>query len=299
MDAIHIPVLLHEVIRFLDPKDGDFIVDGTLDGGGYAETIISSISEGTFLGVDWDREMLSRTEARLSDNGPKSVSTIFVNDNFANLSDVLSKTRLGKIDGLVLDLGFSSEQLELSGRGFSFLRDEPLLMTYSDEAEPVYEILRRLSESELADIIYNLSGERYSRRIAKAIKTALKSKSLVTSGELASVVSGALPKGYEKGRINPATRTFQALRIYANHELENLDKVLSKLPEIMAPDGKVVIVSFHSLEDVRIKKAFKNLSDDGLVEILTKKPITAHADEIRMNPRARSAKLRAIKFNSV
>ena len=172
-------------------------------------------------------------------------------------------------------------------------------MTYSDEEEPVYEILRRISEEELARVIYELSQERYSRRIASVIKETLRKRSIVTSGDLARVISEVLPKGYERGRIHPATRTFLALRIYANHELENLDKGLSELPKILAPQGKVVVVSFHSLEDVRVKTSFRSFAKEGVATLLTKKPISASLKEIDMNPRARSAKLRAIQFNSI
>jgi 16S rRNA (cytosine1402-N4)-methyltransferase len=222
-----------------------------------------------------------------------------VHGNYADLPVILRAKKLGKADGLLLDLGFSSEQLENSGRGFSFSEralDEPLLMTYSDDCEPVRAILRRISEKELADIIYQLGGERRSRQIAKAIVERRRRKPIETAGDLADIVRGALPKSYERGRIDPATRTFQALRIYANGELENLEKMLGELPEILKPGGRVAIITFHSLEDKIVKENFKQLARVHFAEIINKKPIIASREEIEHNPRARSAKLRAIRL---
>jgi 16S rRNA (cytosine1402-N4)-methyltransferase len=179
-----------------------------------------------------------------------------------------------------------------SGRGFSFEKDEPLLMTYDDSRRPVYALLREMSEPALANIIYELGGERYSRRIAKAIKERGRKEAITTSGELAAIVRQALPKGYERGRIDPATRTFQALRIYTNGELENLQAVLGNLSNIIKPGGRVAVISFHSLEDRIVKQTFQNLSKEGKVEILTKKPVGPTPTEEMHNPRSRSAKIR-------
>jgi len=193
-------------------------------------------------------------------------------------------------------LGFSSEQLESSGRGFSFKKDEPLLMTYDPSATPVKDILRELDENTLADIIFEFSGERFSRKIAAAIKMRGRKKKIETSGELNEIIKAVLPKSYERGRIEPATRTFQALRIYANHELENIEKVIKKLPEILKPEGRIVFISFHSLEDRMVKKSFKRMAKQGELEIMTPKPIRPTREEARENPRSRSAMLRAAKL---
>lgn len=295
----HQPVLLKEVLQYLDPKPGEFIIDGTLDGGGHATAILEKIvygkgSQGTFLGVDLDKEMIARSNLNSQPN------VILANGNYANLAAILKTKKLPLASGLLLDLGFSSEQLESSGRGFSFsdaARSETLLMTYDDSQTPVWGILKEIDERELADIIYQLGGERMSRRIARAIKEANHRSLIMTSGELADIVRKALPRSYERGRIDPATRTFQALRIYANHELENVQKVLDDLPKILKPGGRAVIISFHSLEDRIVKLAFQKLAKETNAELLTKKPISATREEIAANPRARSAKLRAITLS--
>jgi 16S rRNA (cytosine1402-N4)-methyltransferase len=171
-------------------------------------------------------------------------------------------------------------------------------MTYDDSRRPVWKILREESEKTIADIIYEFGGERGSRRIAKAIKGRGKESPIITSGALAETVRQALPKFYERGRIDPATRTFQALRIYANGELENVKTVLEHLQEVVKPGGRVAIITFHSLEDRIVKQCFQKLAKDGVAELITKKPIAATNEEIRENPRSRSAKVRAIKIKN-
>ncbi len=301
--SAHIPVLLNEVLRYLDPQPGDFMVDGTVDGGGHAAAIMERIMPGgTFLGIDWDERMIGAREAGRAEHAAQDGEKIrehYVCGNYADLPRILAQQKRGKADGLLLDLGFSSEQLACAGRGFSFseeAEDEPLLMTYSDERAPVAEIIRELGEEELADVIYEFGGERQSRRIARAIKEAGRRRVLRTSGELAAVVRGAVPRNYEHGRIDPATRTFQALRIYANGELDNLARALGALAEILKPGGRVAVISFHSLEDRIVKRAFQNLAKEKTVEILTKKPVAALREETRVNPRSRSAKLRAARM---
>lgn len=288
---MHIPVLLNEVKDALKVKPGDFVVDGTVDGGGHAEALLEQVgAKGKILGLDLDKEILSETKKRLN------AKNVFLKlGNYADLKEILAAEKFKKADALLLDLGFSSEQL-ISGRGFSFAKeakDEPLLMTYSSDDEPVREILRKVRENDLADIIYKYGEERYSRRIAKAIKSV---KKIETAGELADIVRRSLPKGYEGHRMDPATRTFQALRIYANHELENLEKILSELTDVVSLDGRVAIISFHSLEDRMVKEKFRELARAGVAELFTKKPLVASEEEKRSNPRSRSAKLRAIQL---
>ena len=166
-------------------------------------------------------------------------------------------------------------------------------MTYDSSATPVKDILREIDERKLADIIFEFSGERFSRKIAAAIKTRGRKKKIETSGELNEIIKTVLPKNYERGRIEPATRTFQALRIYANHELENIEKAVKNLPEILKPGGRAVFISFHSLEDRIVKKSFKRMAKQGELEILTPKPVRPTREETRENPRSRSAMLRA------
>lgn len=299
--SVHTPVLLHEVMTMLDPQPGDFVIDGTVDGGGHAAAILERIGPtGMLLGIDWDAQLLDRTTRRFA--GRTNVRLL--HGNYADLPRMISEDHAGngvrKADGLLIDLGFSSEQLEASGRGFSFRSEyahEPLLMTYDDSQTPLYEILRQESESSLANIIFEFGGERGSRRIARAIKEAGRKKPIGTSGELAEIIRDALPKGYEHGRIDPATRTFQAFRIYANGELENLKALLGKLREILKPGGRAVIITFHSVEDGMVKRAFRDQAKEGTLEILTKKPIEASREEIKTNPRSRSAKIRAARIN--
>ncbi|MDO8664642.1 MAG: 16S rRNA (cytosine(1402)-N(4))-methyltransferase RsmH [Candidatus Liptonbacteria bacterium] len=303
---MHTPVLLNEVLDFLKPEPGKFFIDGTIDGGGHSVEIFRRISPGgTLLGIDLDETMLEKSQQKISaiskseslrlrqGFGGQAISKMFfVKGNYADLPEILEKENLPKADGLLLDLGFSSEQLESSGRGFSFKKDEPLLMTYDPSATPVREILKEIDENALADIIFEFSGERFSRKIATAIKTRGRKKSIETSGELNEIIKTVLPKSYERGRIEPATRTFQALRIYANHELENIEKVIKNLPEILKPGGRMVFISFHSLEDRMVKKSFKRMAKQGKLEILTPKPVRPTREEARENPRSRSAMLR-------
>lgn len=293
----HTPVLLNEVLDVLDPKPGEKFVDGTVDGGGHAEAILEKLGpKGKLLGVEWDEKVLATGHARL---GARKNAKI-VHGNYADVSEILKKEKFGAADGLLLDLGFSSEQLAESGRGFSFSeasRDEPLLMTYDDSREPVRDILRQTKEADLANLIFEFGGERQSRRIAKAIIEHGRRRRIETAGELANVIRSALPKNYERGRIDPATRTFQALRIYANDELGNLSHILRELGSFMNPGGRVAIITFHSLEDRIVKNAFRDMAKEGSAVLIMKKPIVASREEIRENPRSRSAKLRGIKLS--
>lgn len=292
---MHIPVLLKEVIEQLNPKPKDFIIDGTIGSGGHSLEIFSRISPGgVLLGVDLDKNLLKLAKKRILakfGNKAKTTKLILAEGNYADLPKILRKKKLPKADGFLLDLGFSSDQLN-SGKGFSFMLDEPLIMTYGT-GKPVKDIIRDLSEQELAKIIFEFSNERFSRVIARAIKKREKAKPIETSGELAEIIKKSLPKNYERGRINPATRTFQALRIYANRELDNLKKVLSSLSEILKSGGRIVVISFHSLEDAIVKNYFKAMEKEKKLKILNKKPIVPSTDEIKKNPSSRSAKLRA------
>ena len=264
---VHVPVLLNEVMKVLGPCPGELFIDGTAGSGGHSRAIKERIGPtGTLLAIDWEK----------------------TGENYVDLPEILRSRNLGRADGLLLDLGFSSEQLGV-GKGFSFKTDEPLLMTYNPNEKPVKEILAEISESELAEILRKCGEERFAGRIARVIKERLP----VTTKQLAEAVVAAVPRSYERGRIHPATRTFQALRIYANRELENLKSVLKRLPEILKPGGRVAIISFHSLEDRIVKNVFRDSSKAGRLKLILKKPITATREEIRVNPKARSAKLRA------
>ncbi len=293
MKTSHEPVLLNEVVDALNLHPDAFVIDGTVDGGGHAEKILERISpQGKLLGLDLDPELLSDCRERLR----KFPNVILRQGNYANLPEVLAAEKLPKADALLLDLGFSSGQLDGSGRGFAFNADEPLTMTYSPEAEPAFQVLARMREKEIAEMIKELGEERYAIKIARAIYSRERRAIIRTTGELAETIRSAAPGNYEHGRLNPATRTFQALRIYVNDELGNLRRLLGNLPAILAPGGRAAIISFHSLEDRIVKHSFRDMAKAGILRVLTKKPVEAGEEETAFNPRARSAKLRAAQL---
>ena len=288
---IHKPVMPKEVLEALNPKPGEFFIDGTLGAGGHAELILKQLGDtGTLLAIDLDKSAVEAFKLKFPNGGTKKV---IMQANFADLREILVEHGLGRADGLILDLGFSSDELERSGRGFTYQKDEPLLMTFSDKEAPVYEVLAHVSEKELADIISEFSDERYAARIAAEIKRTLRRKRISTTFELRDAVTRAVPKNYERGRIHPATRTFQALRVYANREYENLKKVLNDLPHILKKGGRAAVITFHSGEDRIVKHIFAGMAKRGALELINKKVITAGREEERSNPRSRSAKLRA------
>ncbi|MEK7555359.1 MAG: 16S rRNA (cytosine(1402)-N(4))-methyltransferase RsmH [Patescibacteria group bacterium] len=305
---MHTPVLLNETIEILNPQPGEFFIDGTIGSGGHAAEIFKRISpNGMLLGIDWDKAMIENVRQKISaiSNFQFLISKLILkNNNYANLPEILKNEKFGKADGLLIDLGFSSEQLDPpagGGRGFSFQKDEILDMRYSanndnddDNGITAAEVVNSFSEKDLADIIYKYGEERFSRRIAKKIVEERRKKRIITTFELAEIVNRAVPG---RGRLNPATKTFQALRIYVNKELENLETLLKNLYNIIKPKGRVAIISFHSLEDRLIKNYFRDMAKQGKAEILTKKPIRPTFEEIQINPRSRSAKLRAIILN--
>jgi len=239
------------------------------------------------LGTDLDETTLEKVKGKITPNS----KLILVRSNYADLPEIMEKENLPKADGLLLDLGFSSEQLT-AGRGFSFSGpEEPLLMTYDRYAVPVKSLIKQLKEFELAEIIKEFGEEHRAKRIAHAIKQ--NRYPIETNKQLAEVVTRALPRNYERGRIHPATRTFLALRIYANQELDNLKKLLDSSGRILKIEGRIAVISFNSLEDRIVKNYFREKSNEGIMEILTKKPIGPSLEEIKQNPRSRSAKLRA------
>ncbi len=298
---MHIPVLLNEIIEILNPQLGEFFIDGTIGNGGHAIEIFNKIiPKGKLLGIDLDKSILDVAGSKISieiKNKKLKIKNnlILEQGNYANLPEILKNKKLPKADGLILDLGFSSEHLNV-GRGFSFQKDEFLDMRYNLDfrGQTAAEVINIFSEKILADIIYEYGEERYSRRIAKNIVKERKLKLIKTTFDLVKIIKQVVPKNYEKGRINPATRTFQALRIYVNDELSNLENILKNIKQVVKIKGRVVIISYHSLEDRLIKNYFRELKQTSKAKILTKKPIRATKEEIEKNPRSRSAKMRAI-----
>ncbi len=293
---MHIPVLLHETIEGLNLQKGAVVVDGTLGAGGHASAIAERFgSEVKIIGFDLDRNAIAIAEKRVLDAGG---NLTVINANFRYLDTKLPEIGVIAINGALFDLGVSSMELGQSGRGFSFKYDEPLLMTLESNPDEstitARDLVNSSREEDLATIIFNYGEEHYSRRIAKAIVEARRKKKIETSLELADIIAGSVPAGYRNGRINPATKTFQALRIATNDELGAVRDGLKAAWTMLAPGGRIAVITFHSLEDRIVKNYFKELSqENGL--LLTKKPIVPGREEIITNPRSRSAKLRIIE----
>ena len=283
----HLPVLLAESLELLAVKPGGFYVDGTLGLGGHAaEVLRRSAPDGRFLGVDKDGETLERAMARLAPFGPRAR---FAQADFREIPELLAGARA---DGILLDLGVSSFQLDSAERGFSFQADGPLDMRMDrTRGETASEVVNRTRERDLADLIFRFGEERRSRRIARAIARARERRPIRTTAELAELVRRATPLG--RPGLHPATRTFQALRIRVNRELEGLAPALSALAECLAPGGRLAVIAFHSLEDREVKHTFRELATRGF-RLLTRKAVRPAAAELRENPRARSARLRAV-----
>ncbi len=296
----HIPVLLQEVIQILDPKKGMTVADGTLGTGGHARALIPLIMPGgKFVGIDWDKDLLSKTKKVLSEEFSQWTGNMhFIHGNYADAPALLNEEGLQKVDRMVVDLGYSSWHLSDAKRGFSFQSPEVLDMRYDTSAgTPAYEVINSFTAQRLADIFLRYGEERYSRRIAKAIVDQRKQEKILTADTLRTVIKKATPASYKKSRIDPATRTFQALRIYVNHELDNVQRLLEKIPKIIQPKGRIIIISFHSMEDRLVKHHFKHLASTGNASLIMKKPVVPSEEEVAQNPRSRSAKLRSIELN--
>ncbi len=295
---MHISVLLNESIQGLELKDGDIVFDGTFGGGGHTRAMLASGKDIKIIATDLDLDAINKGQELVSEYEGR---LILENDNFGNISKILASHKLAGVDKILLDLGWSSDQLEYGGRGLSFLKDEPLLMTLKKEAVEsdvtAEDIVNHWAEDSIADILFGFGDEKHSRRISKAIIDARKVKPLKTTSELVEVISKAVPPSYRFGKIHPATRTFQALRIAVNRELETLEEVLEEGWKILNKEGRIAVISFHSLEDRIVKQFFRKLAEEEGAQILTKRPIIATKDEISMNPRSRSAKLRIIEKN--
>ncbi len=291
----HKPVLLHEVVSALDVQPDDIVVDATLGGAGHAKELVKGLGgNGLFIGFDADRAAIERARAHLA-SAPAMIHLI--HGNFRNMERELERLGVTTITKVLFDLGWSSYQLD-SGRGFSFLSDEPLLMTYGsgEHAElTAATIVNTWGQDSLADIFFGFGGERYSRRIAKAIVERRRKKPFETSRDLAETIIAATPPRYRRGKIHPATRTFQALRIAVNDELAALTEGLCAAWRLLSLRGRIAVISFHSLEDGVVKRAFSEWVRNGEGRLLPRKPIVPSREEVRENPRARSAKLRVIE----
>ncbi len=295
--SVHVPILVKESIEGLKIGPGSVVIDATLGGGGHATAICQVIGlEGKLIGLDADSQALERTKSRMEMGYCQNV---LIQTNFRHLSSALAQAAVEQVDAVFMDLGLSSDELADAARGFSFQGSGPLQMTFSDQpaegALTAKEIVNEWGEETLADIIYAFGEEQFSRRIAKAIVEARAVKPLATTADLVSVIEQAVPAWYCQGRLHPATKTFQALRIVVNDELGALKEALAASWQVLKPGGRIAIITFHSLEARIVKDFFKQQKQSGDGRIINKKAITPTREEVKQNPRARSAKLRIIE----
>lgn len=290
----HIPVLKKEVIEYLDPKPNENFIDCTIGEGGHALAILERTApKGKILGIECDPELSSQLKEKCLQR------VILVNDSYINLKKIVEKEKFEPVSGILFDLGISSWHLEKSGRGFSFSKNEPLIMRYNYSNElfagkelTAEKILNQWPEKEIERILREYGEERFAKKIVREIVRAREKRPIKTTFQLVEIIKKAVPKNYERGRMHPATRTFQALRIAVNDELNNLKKALPQAIEILEKSGRLAIISFHSLEDRIVKNFYQSRTSIDL-KILTKKSIRPSPEEIKINPRSRSAKLRA------
>ncbi|HEY4561448.1 MAG TPA: 16S rRNA (cytosine(1402)-N(4))-methyltransferase RsmH [Thermoanaerobaculia bacterium] len=306
MDVRHVPVLLAETLEHLAPERGGIFVDGTVGLGGHAEALLRASPDVQLIGIDRDREALARAAERLAGFGPR---VRLVQANFHQLMATLAGLGVRAIAGFLADLGVSSLQLETPGRGFSFRFDGPLDMRMGLSETTAADLVNQASEGELATIFRDYGEERHARRIARAIARARMEKPIRTTGELKALVDAAKgARALREERIDPATRVFQALRIAVNQELAGLERCIEETVELLETGGRLVVISYHSLEDRIVKTTLRDLargevdpvtgrsrSETQLIEVLTRKPVRPTESEVDLNPRSRSAKLRAAR----
>jgi len=293
---VHVPVLQKEVLQYLEPKPNENFIDCTIGKGGHTLAILEKNGpNGKVLGIDQDLEIIQCLKKKIKHFEER---LILVCDNFANLEEIVKKQNFKKISGILFDLGMSSWHLEESGRGFSFLRNEPLDMRY-DLRNPLTaeKIINFWSEPDIEKILKEFGEENFAEKIAKTIIKERRFGSIKTTFQLVKIIKKAVPLRYQRQRLHCATRTFQAIRIAVNEELENLRKVLPWAVEILPAEGKLLVISFHSLEDRIVKNFFREKARENILKIITKKPIRPLKEEIKINARSRSGKLRtAVKI---
>lgn len=293
----HVPVLLQETVSGLAVADGDIIVDATLGSGGHSKALCQiGKKDLTIIGIDADSDAILRAQKNLADCNARF---IFENTYNHHITEILEKHKIFQVHRFLFDLGMSSPQLDDSQRGFSFLRDEPLLMTMKKDIDEndltAQEVVNTWAEESLADIFYGYGDERYSRRIARAIIEYRSKQSIETTGQLVEIIKDATPTGYHRRKTHPATKVFQALRIVVNDEIERHKTALRQAWDHLHPGGRIAVITFHSLEDRTVKRLFRTFEkEEGAVRI-TKKPISPTREEIINNPRSRSAKLRIVE----
>lgn len=294
MESVHKTVLLKETIDGLNLSPGSFVLDCTFGGGGHSLEVLHRHPTTKVIAMDQDDSVWKKSEEKFKDLEDRIT---FVRGNFKDINNFVSFP----VEGIIFDLGLSSDQLENSGRGFSFMKDEPLLMTMKENPLPedvtAHDVVNTWEEKNLADIIFGYGEEKYSRRIAKAIVDARQKKEIKTTFDLVKIIEDAVPAIYRRGRLHFATRTFQALRIAVNDELGVLQKGLESGFSLLKKNGRMAVISFHSLEDRIVKKFYKEKEKEkeGKAKLVNKKIILATKEEIKNNPRSRSAKLRILE----
>lgn len=289
----HITVLQKEAVEALAIQSTGIIVDATLGSAGHAQEIVSKLgSNGTFIGIDADQIAVDAATGLLR-SAPCTVHLQV--ENFRNIRSVLDLLHIHKVDAILADLGWRMEQFSGNGKGFSFQVDEPLIMTFGDPTKYSFvakDIVNEWKESDIKNVLKGYGEERFAGRIARHIVEYRERKEIETTFELVSIIEGAVPSFYTRGRIHPATRTFQALRIAVNDEFSALEEFLKNAIDALRPQGRLAIITFHSTEDRIVKHLFRNFAHDHVGVVLTKKPISASREEVIANPRSRSAKLR-------
>lgn len=291
---IHASVLLQEAIDGLLLQDGDVVVDATLGNGGHTLAMLSLEKDIHIVGIDLDQDAITRSKERIG----KTSKVTYVNDSYRNLEKIMTELET-KPTKVLFDFGFSSNQIEESGRGFSFQRNEPLLMTFASSPKPTdltaYEIVNHWEEDTIRTILKLYGEEKFAGRIAKAIVAAREERPIESTFDLVEVIRAATPVAYQKKKIHPATKTFQALRIATNDELSAIIEGIETAFRLISSKGRIAAISFHSHEDRIVKHTFRTWAQTGIATPVTKKPITPSAKEIEENPRSRSAKLRIIE----
>lgn len=293
LSAVHKPVLLKEVLEYLNVKPGENFIDCTAGEGGHSFAILKKNGpEGRLLAIERDTEIFLGLKNKAEEQELQRL--IIKNDSYVNFKNIIEKENFFPVNGILLDLGMSSWHLEKSNRGFSFLKDEILDMRYDLSQDLTAEkIINKYKEQEIEKILREYGEEKFSKKIAREIIKERELKKIGRTSELVEIIKRAVLENYTRGRIHYATKTFQALRIAVNKELDNLKRVLPDVSSVLERGGRTVIISFHSLEDRMVKNFLRDIAKEGIAEILTKKPIVAKESEIKLNPRARSAKLRA------
>lgn len=304
----HVSVLLNECIEGLNIKENGIYVDGTLGGAGHSSEIVKRLKTGRLIGIDQDTDAINAATKRLE---PYKDRVTLVHDNFSNVKAVFAQLGIEKADGFLLDIGVSSHQLDEAERGFSYMQDAPLDMRMNSESDfSAYNVVNEYSEDELNNVIFKYGEERWAKRIAQFIVEARKQKPIETTFELVDIIKKAVPKGARKDGPHPAKRTFQAIRIEVNGELEILEKTIDDMTELLNPGGRLCIITFHSLEDRIVKNAFRKQENPctcppefpvcvcgkkPLAKVITRKPILPSEEELEENHRSRSAKLRILE----